>query len=415
MLDEMRSLGRNFWLYTVGRWISQAGWAVQDVAVPLYVLDKTGSGAMMSAFVMAELIPRLLLNPIAGVIGDRYNRKILMYGLDIARGILLFGVLAFNLLSIHQLLIVQVLMSVLGTFFSAGISGMFPDLVEKERLAQANSILQMGGQVIGIVGPVLGGLIYALGGIRLAILINAVSFFGSGLFETLIEYNWETRKLSSVGEVWEDIVEGFLFIKNSKPLLVLVSLAVILNTLLNPVFAVVLPYLARVTLGLSSVKFGSIETAATLGALAGNLLIAGKLKEKSEGMFFRAAFMQLGILFLLVLAAHPAFRNVAYPLLIVTFLLFGFFNTLVNVPMFTKLQKAVPNEVRSRFFTALNTIVMATTPLGMAVIGPLLNIVPVYELVGFLLAVSFTIALAFYIKFGETIMRVGDDVQEVVG
>ncbi|WP_297468694.1 MFS transporter [Thermococcus sp.] len=415
MLDEMRSLGRNFWLYTVGRWISQAGWAVQDVAVPLYVLDKTGSGAMMSAFVMAELIPRLLLNPIAGVIGDRYNRKILMYGLDIARGILLFGVLAFNLLSIHQLLIVQVLMSVLGTFFSAGISGMFPDLVEKERLAQANSILQMGGQVIGIVGPVLGGLIYALGGIRLAILINAVSFFGSGLFETLIEYNWETRKLSSVGEVWEDIVEGFLFIKNSKPLLVLVSLAVILNTLLNPVFAVVLPYLARVTLGLSSVKFGSIETAATLGALAGNLLIAGKLKEKSEGMFFRAAFMQLGILFLLVLAAHPAFRNVAYPLLIVTFLLFGFFNTLVNIPMFTKLQKAVPNEVRSRFFTALNTIVMATTPLGMAVIGPLLNIVPVYELVGFLLAVSFTIALAFYIKFGETIMRVGDDVQEVVG
>ena len=386
---------------------------IQDVAVPLYVLDKTGSGAMMSAFVMAELIPRLLLNPIAGVIGDRYNRKKLMYSLDIARGVLLFGVLAFNLLGIRELLIVQVLMSVLGTFFSAGISGMFPDLVEREKLAQANSILQMGGQVIRIVGPVLGGLIYALGGIRLAILINAVSFLGSGLFETLIEYEWETRGLSSVGEVWDDMVEGFRFIRDSKPLLILVSLAVVLNTLLNPVFAVVLPYLARVTLGLSPVKFGSIETAATLGALAGNLLIAGKLKEKSEGMFFEAAFMQLGVLFLLVLAAHPAFRDTAYPILVVTFVLFGFFNTLVNVPMFTKLQKAVPNEVRSRFFTALNTVVMATTPLGMAVIGPLLNVVPVYELVGVLLLLSFTIALAFYTRFGETIMRVGEEVPEV--
>ncbi len=415
MLDELKSLGRNYWLYTMGRWISQAGWVVQDVAVPLYVLDKTGSGAMMSAFVMAELIPRLVLNPIAGVIGDHYNRKKLMYGLDIARGVLLFGVLAFNLLGIPELLTVQVLMSVLGTFFSAGISGMFPDLVDKECLAQANSILQMGGQVLRIIGPVLGGLIYALGGLRLAILINAVSFFGSGLFETLIEYEWETRKLSSVHEVWADMVEGFRFIRDSKPLLILVSLAVILNTLLNPVFAVVLPYLARVTLGLSSVKFGSIETAATLGALAGNLLIAGKLKENSEKVFFKAAFVQLGILFLLVLAAYPAFRDVAYPLLIVTFVLFGVFNTLVNVPLFTKLQKAVPGEVRSRFFTALNTIVMATTPLGMAIIGPILNVVPVYELVGVLLVVSLAIALAFYLRFGETIMRVGDEVPEVIG
>ncbi|WP_297477623.1 MFS transporter [Thermococcus sp.] len=415
MLDDLRDLGRNFWLYTAGRWISQAGWVVQDVAVPLYVLDKTGSGAMMSAFVMAELIPRLVLNPIAGVIGDRYNRKKLMYGLDIARGVLLFGVLAFNLLGIPELLTVQVLMSILGTFFSAGISGMFPDLVDKERLAQANSLLQMGGQVLRIIGPVLGGLVYALGGIRLAILINAVSFFGSGLFETLIEYEWETRKLSSVHEVWDDMLEGFRFIRDSNPLLILVSLAVILNTLLNPVFAVVLPYLARVTLGLSSVKFGSIETAATLGALAGNLLIAGKLKENSEEVFFKAAFVQLGILFLLVLAAYPAFRDMAYPLLIVTFVLFGVFNTLVNVPLFTKFQKAVPGEVRSRFFTAFETTVMATTPLGMAIVGPILNVLPVYELVGVLLAVSFAIALAFYLRFGETIMRVGEEVPEVIG
>ncbi|WP_297071683.1 MFS transporter [Thermococcus sp.] len=414
MLNGLKALGRNFWLYTVGRWTSQAGWVIQDVAVPLYVLDKTGSGAVMSAFVMAELIPRLLINPIAGVIGDRYNRKRLMYGLDIARGILLFGVLAFSLLGIRELLAVQVLMSILGAFFSAGISGMFPDLVRKEQLAQANSILRSGGQVLRIVGPILGGVIYALGGIRLAILINAVSFFGSGLFEMLIEYRWETRKISSPREVWEDMIEGFRFIRTSEGLLILVSLSVILNTLLNPVFAVVLPYLARVTLGLSPVKFGSIETAATVGALAGNLLIAGKLKKQSEGVFFKAAFMQLSVLFLLVLAAYPAFEGMAYPILIVTFVLFGIFNTLVNVPLFTKLQRAVPREVRSRFFTAFETAVMATTPVGMALIGPLLNVIPVYELVGILSTVSFVIAVFYYLGFGETIMRVGEEVPEVV-
>ena len=414
MFDDLRTLGRNFWLYTTGRWISQAGWVVQDIAVPLYVLDKTGSGAMMSAFVLAELIPRLALNPIAGVIGDRYDRKKLMYGLDIVRGILLFGVLAFNLLGIGELMLIQVVMSVLGTFFSAGIVGMFPDLVGREQLAQANSILRSGGQVLRIVGPVLGGLIYAFGGIRLAILINAVSFFGSGLFEILIEYERETRKLSSVREIWDDMVEGFRFIRASKSLLILVSLAIVLNTLLNPVFAVVLPYLTRVTLGLSSVQFGSIETSATLGALAGNILIAGKLKEHSEGLLFKAAFLQFVSMSLLVLAAYPAFREIAYPLLLVTFVLFGVFNTLVNVPLFIKLQKAVPGEVRSRFFTAFETAVMATTPVGMALIGPLLNVFPVYVLIGALLAASFSVSVLYYLRFGETIMKVGEEMPEVV-
>ncbi|WP_297437720.1 MFS transporter [Thermococcus sp.] len=414
MFEDLRTLGRNFWLYTTGRWISQAGWVVQDVAVPLYVLDKTGSGAMMSAFVLAELIPRLVLNPIAGVIGDRYDRKKLMYGLDIVRGILLFGLLAFNLLGIGELLLTQVAMSVLGTFFSAGIVGMFPDLVRKEQLAQANSILRSGGQVLRIVGPVLGGLIYAFGGVKLAILVNAVSFFGSGLFEILIEYEWKTRELSSVREIWDDMMEGFLFIQSSKSLLILVSLAIVLNTLLNPVFAVVLPYLTRVTLGLSSVQFGSVETSATLGALVGNILIAGKLKEHSEDLLFRAAFLQFVSLSLLVVAAYPAFREIAYPLLLATFVLFGVFNTLVNVPLFIKLQKAVPGEVRSRFFTAFETVVMATTPIGMALIGPLLNVFPAYALITALLAVSFSVSVFYYLRFGETIMKVGEEIPEVV-
>ncbi|GAB6101879.1 MFS transporter [Thermococcus atlanticus] len=414
MLKDLRELGRNFWLYTVGRWISQAGWVVQDVAVPLYVLDRTGSGAMMSVFVMAELIPRLLINPIAGVIGDRYDRKKLMYGLDIARGVLLFAVIAFNLLDIRSLLVIQVLMSVMGAFFSAGISGMFPDLVRKNQLAQANSVLQSGGQVIRILGPILGGVIYAFGGIRLAILINAVSFFGSGLFEVLIEYRRETRKLSSLSEVWEDMLEGFRFIRASRSLLVLVSFAIILNTLLNPVFAVILPYLSRVTLRLSSVQFGSIETAATLGALAGNVLIAGKLKESSEKLLFKALFGQLAVMLLLAPVAHPAFRRVAYPMLIAIFVAFGVFNTLVNIPIFAKLQKAVPDEVRSRFFSAFETMIMATTPLGMAVAGPLLDAVEMPLLIAALVAISLLVTAYYYINFRESVMNIDSEIMEVV-
>ncbi|AIF68926.1 MFS transporter [Palaeococcus pacificus DY20341] len=405
-------LNKNFWLYAVGRWISQAGWVIQDIAVPLYVLDKTGSGTMMGLFVMAELIPRLLVNPIAGVIGDRYNRKALMVWLDIARGVLLFGVITLNLLDLRSLLVVQVIMSIMGSFFAAGISGMFPDLVKKEQLAQANSMLQSGGLIIRMVGPVVGGLIYALGGIKLAIMINAASFLGSGLFETLIEYRWETKELSSLAEVWSEMREGFRFIKDSRSLMILVSFAIILNTLLNPVFAVVLPYVSRVVLGFSSVQFGSIETAATVGALAGNIIIAGKLKESSENLLFKALLAQLLCLFVLAAAAHPYFKGTAYPMLIGTFTAFGFFNTMVNVPITTKLQKAVPNEVRARFFSAFETAILATTPLGMALIGPLLDIVDVSNLVAILVILSLIALAYYYINFKEIVMSVGTEAGE---
>ncbi|KPU63364.1 MFS transporter [Thermococcus sp. EP1] len=408
-------LNRNFWLYALGRWISQVGWVIQDIAVPLYVLDKTGSGAIMSIFIIAELVPRLLVNPVAGVIGDRYNRKNLMVWLDIARGILLFGVILFNLLDIQSLLAIQVIMSIMGAFFSAGISGMFPDLVKREELAQANSTLQSGGQIIRIAGPILGGIIYAFGGLRLAILINAVSFFGSGLFEMLIEYQWGSRKISSLGEVWEDMLEGFKFIKNSKSLLILVSLGIVLNTLLNPIFVVILPYMSRVILGFSSVQFGSIQTAATIGALAGNLLIAGKLKESSENLLFKALFAQLICLLLLSVVVHPLIRPVAYPALLGIFIGGGFFNILVNVPLFTKLQKGVPNEVRARFFSAFETAIMATTPLGMAVIGPLLDTVDVSTLVATLVTLSLLASMYYYLNFRESVMNIGVETREMIG
>ncbi len=414
MFDTFRGMGRSFWLYTIGRWISQAGWVIQDVAVPLYVLDKTGSGAMMSLFVMAELIPRLLVNPIAGVIGDRYDRKKLMYGLDIARGVLLFGVIAFNLLGIYQLLAVQMAMSIIGAFFSAGIVGMFPDLVEKEQLARANSILQSGGQVLRILGPILGGLIYALGGLRLAILINAVSFFGSGLFEILIEYHRETRELSGLAEIWGDMVEGFRFMRSSRSVLILVSFGILLNTLLNPIFAVVLPYLTRIELGLSAIQFGSIGTAATLGALAGNLLIALKLGERSEDFLFRAIFVQLFSIMCLAFVTHPALGGFAYPFLLAVMVVGGFFNTLVNVPLFTKLQKAVPDEVRSRFFTAMETIMLATTPLGMALVGPLLDALGTSVIVLALTIPSTLITLYYYLRFREAVIGVGSELVGVV-
>ncbi|MFA4662238.1 MFS transporter [Pyrococcus kukulkanii] len=372
----MPALGRDFWLFAIGRFISQVGWAVQEVALPLYVLDVTHSAKIMTLFVLADLIPSLLTMPIAGVIGDRYNRKALMVGLDLARGALLFGVVAFNFLGIKELLAVQVVLAIMSSFFSAGTSAMYPDLVRQEDLERANSIVMSAGIVARLIGPALGGFIYAFGGIKLAILVNAVSFFGSGLFEVFIRYEWKSRKIENLSEVIEDLVEGIRFIRSNRYLMVLVTFALAMNAFGNPFGAVIWPYSLREVLKFSSQQFGIVESSFMLGALFGNLLIAAILGRKTGRHIFKLMLVNGMLLlpFIWIISPYSTIpRDIAFYVLIGMGIGMGMSNAMINVPINSNLQRAVPTEFRGRVFSALGVLANLTVPIGLVVVGPLID------------------------------------------
>jgi len=403
----MLNLGKNFWLYAIGRFISQLGWAVQDVALPLYVLDVTKSGAMMSIFLIAELVPRLALSPIAGVVGDRYNRKALMVWLDIARGVLLFGVIAFGLLNLKTLLIVQVLMSIMGAFFASATGAMFADLVEKDELTRATSTVQTLGIIARIAGPLLGGIIYAFGGIKLALLINAVSFFGSGLFEMFIHYEWKTKELKDISEIKEDLLEGLRFIKTKRALMILMSYALLINFLFNPIGTVVLPYVFRVQIGFSAQQFGALQTAIMVGMLLGNTLIMAKLGNKAETLLFKVLFMELALLLVITLLCSPFISLEVWTLFVVFIaidVLLGILNALVNVPISAKLQKMVPSELRGRVFSVFEMLAMGTTPIGMAIVGVFLESLRPYQLMIISWLAGFGVTLYYFIRYESVIL-----------
>ncbi|MBP1913040.1 H+ antiporter protein [Thermococcus stetteri] len=375
-------LNRNFWLFAIGRFVSQLGWAVQDVALPLYVLDKTHSGSMMTAFILAEMIPALIVMPFAGVVGDRYNRKLLMVGFDLIRGALLFGVIAFNLLKIHQLIVVQVVMAVMGAFFGSATSAMFPDLVEPDELERANSVTSSMNILARLIGPALGGFIYAIGGIRLAILINAVSFFGSGLFEILIKYEWKTRELESFFQVVEDLKEGISYLLSNRYLRTLMFFALFMIAFGQPFGAVLLPYSFREVLKFSSYQFGLLESAFMLGALAGNMLIGVKLGREAGKYLFHALLFD-GIMILLFTWAISPLSSLdktgAFIFLATINVLWGAIEAFFNVPLNAKIQRAVPSELRGRVFSAMAVMMHVSSPLGLLAVGPLLDRFPAWE------------------------------------
>lgn len=401
------SLNRNFWLFAVGRFVSQLGWAVQDVALPLYVLDKTHSGSMMTAFILAEIIPSLIVMPFAGVVGDRYNRKWLMVGFDLIRGVLLFGVIAFNFLGIYQLLAVQVVMAVLGSFFSAGTGAMFPDLVEPDELEKANSTVSSFTILARLVGPALGGLIYGIGGIKLAILINAVSFFGSGLFEMLIRYEWKAKPIEGIGQVFSDIKEGVRFIFGHHYLRTLMTFAIFMGIFGAPFGAVLLPYAMREVLKFTSFQFGLMESFFMGGALIGNILIAVKFGKGAGKFLFEAMLLNGLVMVLFVWLISPLSkleREGAFIVLTATSVVWGVSEAFISIPIDSKIQRAVPSEVRGRVFSALGILTNIATPLGLVLVGPLLNVYPAWLVTLGLWIGMGAVALYYWLRYREILL-----------
>lgn len=116
----------------------------------------------------------------------------------------------------------------------------------------------------------------------------------------------------------------------------------------------------------------------------------------------------------LAFVTRPELGGFAYPVLLAIMAVGGFFNALINVPLFTKLQKAVPDEVRSRFFSAFETVMMATTPLGMALVGPLIDVAGTTVIILALTLPSVLITLYYYLRFRETVINIGSENAEVV-
>ena len=397
---QSKGLGKNFWLFVTGRFVSQFGWAVQDVAIPLYVLDKTHSGGMMSIFVLAEMLPFALL-PFAGVLSDRYNRKHMMVGFDLIRGAILLAVIAFNFLAIDQLLLITIILSFMGAFFGAATNALFPELVPENELERANSISSTFNIIAMLVGPAMGGFLYGIGGIMLPVLVNGLSFFGSGLFEMLIRYEWKTKKISNAKEIAKDLKEGLRFLRKSKYLLVLMTFALSLNALGQPFGAILLPYTIREVLKFSSLQFGLIESTFMAGAIVGNMVIALKLVKKPAKYIFYSLVINGVILVVFIWLISPLSSlsiTMAFLTLAIISVMWGSATAFMNVPLNAKIQRAVPNELRGRVLSIFIVMVNSLTPIGILFIGPLLDVYPAWLIATGMWFAMGIIVLYFWIR-----------------
>ena len=153
------------------------------------MVELTGSALAVGTFSILYRIPYLVFQIIGGVYADRFDRRRILLFTDMVQGLvtLIFAwlVLTGNV-QIWQVYCLAVVFGVAEAFFSPAFSALLPTLVPKEDLVSANALNSVTRQLIGIVGPALGGFLVASVGSGWVTLFDSISFFIGALGVWLI-------------------------------------------------------------------------------------------------------------------------------------------------------------------------------------------------------------------------------------
>lgn len=365
-------------LLLLGQSISRLGDSAHHIALMWFILEKTGSSAVMGTLSALAYIPSLILGPLAGVVADRYSRKKIIVLFDFNRGIIV-SILAFLFftkgLTIPEIFVLTVLLSISSAFFNPCIPSSLPEMVDADNLPRANSLFSIAGRVTEVLGPSVGGIVYKILSAGWLFTFNAISFFIAAIFSIFIRIpqRYQEGKMN----VALDIKEVFLKIKEDKELMALGITAAILNFFYVPFF-VLLPVYIKNYLQFDASVYGFVLGAGGIGSLIG-LLIASTISPSGSGKYNLFRFSLIGQGAFCGLLALPLGR---FQLMIVFFII-QLLNIFVNIYLTTTFQLMIPSQERGRFFGLLGLFTGGLMPIAMSSAGIIAEFVKIPIIYGF--------------------------------
>ena len=381
---------RNIYLFASGKAVSILGSSIFSFAIGLYVLKLTGSALNYAMTLMLSVIPMVVISPIAGVIADRVSKKWLVSGMDFINSILfaaLFTLSIYRELTLPVIYVAIVLLNVFTTFFGIGIETAKPALVSSEKLIRINSLSKLIDSSATVLGPVIGGVVYAFVDIRALILFSSIAFMISAVSEWFIDYefNLERRlyenheKSEENKSILSDIIEGWKFFSGNRSLLQLFFLFFMLNMLLGFSVNVPLPYIINEVLRFSSSRFGMINSMFPIGLIIGTLTVEYVMKR----IEFRKLLILMNILIsimasvigLPVILGLDSGMSLAFYCIVN--IIIGIAIAYVDVPVMTILQNEVPRELLGRVLSLIMSLVKAMLPVALLCSGALTSRMPV--------------------------------------
>jgi len=348
-----------FWLSQA---ISQVGDRVHSLALIWLVYHWSGSALAVGMILIATSLPGILVSPLAGVLCDRFSRRRIMIGADLARCAVV-GWLAWQAhtgqLGYAGLIAATVAIALASAFFNPAALAMIPGLVEREALTRANAASQLVAGMSAVAGPLFGSALIALIGVSPAFALNAASFLGSALFIALVR---EPESARTIGAGFLDELRAGRDALRRAPLIgALLGPVVVINFFFAAI-PVVVPVLAESVYRSGAAGLGILMSCFGCGLFAGSLLLSlgGRRRERTVAL---AGFALMGGAFLAI-ALSPWLAAAGLGLVAV-----GIGLSIVNITLITLFQKLLDDSTRGKIMALISALALSLQPIAYGLMG----------------------------------------------
>lgn len=387
MLRPLRH--RDFRLMWAGMTLSLVGEGVLLVAVAWQVIALGGSPVTLSLVVTGLGLGLVLAIVFAGVVADRFPRRLVMLASDLARALLLLAIAGLSLSGVLEpwmLAIGTLLLGASEAFFAPAFAALVPMLVPDDELVQANALDMTVRQLsTSAAGPLLGGLLLGVADPGWALLACAGAFLVSaGCLAGMRERGVPDRGATPEPPL-QEFRSAWTFVRERRWLWgTLVASAVSILAFLGPL-DVLVPFLVKDRLGGGATAYGLVLAAAGAGAVLAAVVMSrrGMPRRYMTVMLVGWGIASLPLVFL---GGAPALWFVA---LVLAASAAG--DVVGMVIWTTLLQRRVPDRMRGRVSSLDWFVSLSLLPVSTAVAGPAgeaLGLTPAFVLAGVIPALA---------------------------
>jgi MFS family permease len=365
---------RDFSFFFFGQLGSEIGNGLIQLALPLLIYKITGSALQLGVAYFFQFLPMLLFGLLGGVLVDRRDRRLTIIVVDSIRAVAFLSaatIYYLDALTATYLYAVIFIESSLQNFFNPARAALLPNLVDRDNIRAANSLVELSRHIGFLVAVPMGGVVVELLGGAAIMLIDGVTFFVSTVSVFLIGWRQPQRDQTpaedwreNVRKVFSEMKEGLGVIGRQRLLQVSLLLGLCLNVVVAPV-QVLLPVFVLTVKDTGESYFGLLVAGLLFGLVTGSLTAPQTARRLGLGRMTIGAVLLLGVV--LMIAAWPP---TLWPPVIAMAVAGACIGSL-NVAQTTMLQSSTSDDERGRVSATYYTVTLGVRPLSFLSVGAL--------------------------------------------
>jgi MFS transporter, DHA3 family, macrolide efflux protein len=358
----------------LGQIVSVLASSMSHFGLTIWMYQQTGSALAMGMMNVAFITPFLVLSPIAGVMVDRYNRKLMMMVSDFTAIIAtasVFILLALGRLEYWHLYFAAALNGIGNTFQWPAYSAAITTMVPKAQYSRANGLMSLMEAGPGVLAPLMAGALLPFIGLVGLLSIDIITFFfaiGALLLVIVPKPVRTSSGEEARGSLWHEAIYGFRYIFKRPSLLGLQMVFFFGNLFFGIAFTLLAPMVLART-DSNSLVFGMVQSAGAVGGVLGGIVMSvwSGFNRKVHGVLLGWAVSSLG---LMVLGAGQGL-TIWLPAMFVISLV----SPLINTSNQAIWQAKVAPDVQGRVFSARRLIAWFTNPISPIIAGSMADFV----------------------------------------